>query len=64
MNDLLKLGYLKVDVLGLTNLTVIYEILKKIFKNYHKKINLYKINFEDQNVYELLSKGHTEGIFH
>lgn len=65
-NFLEAAGLVKMDFLGLRNLTVIDKALKLIYK--HNKI---KINFEsdemqsmsDEKVYKLLSTGKTSGIF-
>ncbi len=63
MNDLEKIGLLKIDFLGLRNLTLIEKILKQI--EYHDKysISLRNIPFDDENTYKLLQKGETNGIF-
>ena len=55
-------GLIKFDFLGLKTLTVISKtqnLLKK--KNIHIDIN--KINYEDQKVFDLLSSGFTVGLF-
>ena len=53
------LGLLKMDILGLKNLTIIDDALKLI-KN---KIDINRIPLYDPNIYKLLSNGHTIGIF-
>ena len=58
MEYLEDLGLLKMDFLGLKNLTIIDNILRRINGNVLKNINL-----EDQRVYTLLQSGKTEGIF-
>ena len=55
-------GLIKFDFLGLKTLTVIDKAQKLIVKN-HPKFKIEKINYEDQNVYELLSSGKTVGLF-
>jgi DNA polymerase-3 subunit alpha len=55
-------GLIKFDFLGLKTLTVINKTQKLISeKNQNFKIN--QINYNDQKVFELLSKGNTVGIF-
>ena len=55
-------GLIKFDFLGLKTLTVINKTQKLI----NKKVNDFKIeniNFEDKKVFDLLSSGHTVGLF-
>ena len=56
-------GLLKIDFLGLRNLTIIQEALRFIKENKNIDINLSHINFDDKKTYELLSSGETTGIF-
>lgn len=56
-------GLLKMDFLGLKNLTIIDYILKDIENNHGIKINLNTINLNDQKTYQLISNGDTFGIF-
>lgn len=58
MEYLEVLGLLKMDFLGLKNLTMIDNILKKIGKE-----KLENISLEDEKVYKLFQSGKTEGIF-
>ena len=62
MNAIEKIGLLKFDFLGLKTLTVIDKALKYIKEN-GKDFSLKEISFEDKKTYELLSSGHTTGIF-
>ncbi len=56
-------GLLKMDFLGLRNLTIIEECLKFIKENQNKIINLNTVDLEDPKTYKLLSEGETTGIF-
>ena len=56
-------GLLKMDFLGLRNLTIIEECLKFIKENQGKEIDLTKVDLEDKKTYQLLSEGETTGIF-
>ncbi len=56
-------GLLKIDFLGLRNLTIIQEALKFIKANQGKNIDFSNISFEDAKTYQLLSSGETTGIF-
>lgn len=62
MNSIEKIGLLKFDFLGLKTLTVIDKTLKYI-KESGKDFSIEDISFEDKKTYELLSSGHTTGIF-
>lgn len=60
--DLEKLGLLKMDFLGLKNLSIVSNIIKEI--DGYNAINIYnKIPLNDTKTYNLLSKGETLGIF-
>lgn len=63
MNALEKLGLLKMDLLGLKNLTLIEETLKKIYAIYEKKISIDEIPLDDKKTYQLFQKGETVGVF-
>ncbi len=56
-------GLLKMDFLGLRNLTIIQEALRFIEVNRKMNIDFSKISFEDKKTYDLLSSGETTGIF-
>jgi DNA polymerase III subunit alpha len=56
-------GLLKIDFLGLRNLTIIQEALRFIYENQSKKIDLSKVSFDNKKAYDLLSSGETTGIF-
>lgn len=55
-------GLIKFDLLGLKTLTVINNTQKLIQKK-KKDFNIENISYEDQNVFKLLSSGHTIGLF-
>ena len=58
------LGLLKMDFLGLRNLTVINKAIELIEKRHNKKIDINTIDFEDKNVYDnIFSSANTIGIF-
>src|SRR5258708_32296417 len=56
-------GLLKMDFLGLRNLTIIEECLRFIKENQQQEIDLNKVDLEDKKTYALLSEGETTGIF-
>ncbi|GAB6149464.1 DNA polymerase III subunit alpha [Clostridium novyi] len=63
MTTLEELGLLKMDFLGLRTLTVIRDAIDLVKKKTGTEIDLDKINFEDENVYAMLGKGKTVGVF-
>ena len=62
MKGLEDLGLLKLDFLGLRNLTVIDNRIKLI-QDKGDKIDIEKIPLDDSKVYKLFSKGLTTGVF-
>ena len=57
------IGLLKMDFLGLRNLTVIGDALENIKSNRGIDIDLDKLPLEDDKTYELLARGDTLGVF-
>ena len=62
MKGLEELGLLKMDFLGLRNLTVIDKAVKLIEKK-GEDIDIDTLPLDDSSVYELFSKGYTIGVF-
>ena len=58
-SDLESLGLVKIDFLGLKNLTTIDKVIKQT----HKNINIYKIPLNDKETYNMLASGNTNGVF-
>ncbi len=63
MYSLEKIGLLKIDILGLANLTIIKNTLRIIKKVYDDEIDLDNLDYKDKKVYKLLSDGNTVGVF-
>ncbi len=63
MDDLEKIGVLKMDFLGLATLTVIDDCVKLIEKTRGEKLDLDSLTLDDSAAYETLSKGLTAGVF-
>ena len=63
MTTIEELGLLKMDFLGLRNLTVINDALRMIRENHGVEIDWAKIGYEDPAVYRLISSGNTAGVF-
>ena len=62
MKGLEELGLLKMDFLGLRNLTVIDKAIKLIEQK-GQSVDLEKLSFENSKVYDLFSRGNTIGVF-
>jgi len=63
MGELEELGLLKMDFLGLRTLTVIKDTLDLIKQNKGITIDLEKIDYEDKDVYSMISRAETDGVF-
>jgi DNA polymerase-3 subunit alpha len=63
MEDLQTIGLLKIDFLGLKNLTIMDKTIKIIQENRNIFIDLEKIPLNDERTFELLGRGETAGIF-
>jgi DNA polymerase-3 subunit alpha len=63
MDDLEKIGLLKMDFLGLTTLTVIHDTLRLVESACGEKLDLEILPLDDPETYNLLAKGRTAGIF-
>ena len=63
MGPIEELGLLKMDFLGLSNLTIINNALRIIRKVYKDEINLSDIPMDDEKTFELLQRGDTTGVF-
>jgi DNA polymerase-3 subunit alpha len=57
------LGLIKMDFLGLRNLTIINDALDNIASNRGVDLELEKLELDDKGAYELLSSGDTLGVF-
>ncbi len=56
-------GLLKIDILGLRNLSFIKDTLSLIKKNQGVDVDLNDVRFDDEKIYYYLSAGKTSGIF-
>lgn len=57
------IGLLKMDFLGLRNLTIIHNALKMVEKRTGEKVDINNIPLDDEATFELLQKGDTDGVF-
>ena len=63
MGTLEELGLLKMDFLGLRNLTVIRDAIELIKRNHGIKIDFSKMDYNEKSVYDMICKGDTLGVF-
>lgn len=63
MTELEELGLLKMDFLGLRNLTVMRDAVSNIKNNRGIDFDINSIDFEEKKVYAMLSSGNTDGVF-
>ena len=63
MEEAADIGLIKIDALGLKTLTVMNDALNIIEDRTGRRVVLKDINLEDSNIYNMLSDGHTKGVF-
>lgn len=63
MTELEHLGFLKMDLLGLKNLTLIDHALAMIKKNHGVTINIDMLPLDDAKTFTLICEGKTSGVF-
>lgn len=63
MGAIEELGLLKMDFLGLRNLTVIQDACNLVEKSTGKPLDMEKIALDDPLVYQMIGEGDTDGVF-
>lgn len=63
MTEAERIGLLKIDFLGLRNLSIIHQILIQIKRDLNVNLDVEDIPLDDPQVFRLLSQGDTTGIF-
>ncbi|MCS6955232.1 MAG: DNA polymerase III subunit alpha [Candidatus Calescibacterium sp.] len=63
MGSVERLGFVKMDFLGLRTLTLIDDVVKMIKKTENIEIDVYNIPLDDGKTFEVLSNGDTVGVF-
>jgi DNA polymerase III subunit alpha len=63
MKPLEAMGLLKMDFLGLRNLTIIKDTLRVIEERHGEKLEVDKLPMDDKAAYELMARGDTTGVF-
>lgn len=56
-------GLVKFDFLGLKNLTILREAVRRIKKTRGLDIDVYNLPLDDEKTFKMLAEGHTEGVF-
>ena len=62
-NDVESIGLLKFDFLGLRTLTVLQDVKELVRQNHGVDIDLDRIPLDDPEVFKMISRGETVGIF-
>ncbi|MBQ5800519.1 MAG: DNA polymerase III subunit alpha, partial [Clostridia bacterium] len=62
MDTIASLGLVKFDFLGLRYLTIISDAEREI-REKHPDFTIENISLDDKETYELISEGHTDGVF-
>jgi len=63
MTELEAIGFLKIDFLGLKNLTLIDRVLQLVKKNHGVSLDMNKLALDDPKTFELMGQGLTSGVF-
>ena len=63
MGDIEAIGLLKMDLLGLRNLTVIQDTVELVKRDTGKEIDLDHIPLDDQKTFAVFQSGNTDGVF-
>ncbi len=63
MHSIEDLGLLKIDILGLKNLTIIEDTIRLVRDLYGENIDISKIPLDDKKVFALLQRTDTTGVF-
>ena len=61
--DIEKVGLLKMDFLGLANLSILADAIKNVKRVRGIDVDILKIPLDDPKVYEMLGRGDTNGVF-
>jgi len=63
MQDIEAIGLLKMDLLGLRNLTVIQDTVELVERDQGEKIDLNNILLDDKETFEVFQSGNSDGVF-
>ena len=62
-NVLEKIGLIKMDFLGLANLTILARAVKNVKKSHNIDVEVLKLPLDDRKTYDLLGRGECSGVF-
>ena len=62
-NVLEKIGLIKMDFLGLANLTILARAVKNVKRSHNIDIDVLKLPLDDRRTYDLLGRGECSGVF-
>ena len=62
-NVLEKIGLIKMDFLGLANLTILAKAVRNVKRSHNVDINVLKLPLDDKKTYDLLGRGECSGVF-
>ncbi|MCX8052735.1 MAG: DNA polymerase III subunit alpha, partial [Armatimonadetes bacterium] len=62
-DDIKKIGLLKMDFLGLANLTILAEAVQNVRRHRNIDIDILSIPLDDAKTFEMLGRGDTNGVF-
>ncbi len=63
MDDLQQQGYLKMDLLGLRNLTIISDCVDLINKTYNLNLDKFNLPYDDEKIFKIIQENKTMGLF-
>jgi len=63
MTELESIGFLKIDFLGLKNLTLIKQVVELVTKNHGITLDMDKLPLDDAKTFALICEGNTSGVF-
>ncbi len=63
MNDVERAGLLKMDFLGLRNLTILAKAVELVEQMTGRRIDPYRFPLEDQATFDIFARGETKGVF-
>ncbi|MDP2632640.1 MAG: DNA polymerase III subunit alpha [Candidatus Curtissbacteria bacterium] len=63
MHDVEEAGLVKMDFLGIRNLSILGQAVQIVEKTYGIKIDLTSLTFDDKKAFEIMAKGETMGLF-
>ena len=62
-DDIKKIGLIKMDFLGLANLTILAEAVQNVRRHRGFNIDVFSIPLDDQKTFDMLGRGDTNGVF-